>query len=246
MKHIHGAELLPQLSDTYRRFLSSSEARHLVVLGRPRVGKRWHLRQVLKEMEIVPHWVRAAVFPDKAADVLDDAAGKLLVLYETTKPFLTDSGVVSDLLGRYPPTGWLDREASIEQPEEPRNTGAKCILLDDPYTELSAEVSGSLDGLVFDFSVRDLLTCVEEQKASMAAAHGVQTATIDEVLAIYLEAVDRGIVSETEDLRGLQFSVNGVMATCKSIESGQADAWAMFPQELAGLAKLRLQGGTML
>ena len=243
MKHTKGAELLPQLPDIYRGFLSSSEARHLVVFGRPRVGKRWHLQQVLTEMEIEPHWVQAAVSPESVADVLDDAAGQLLVLYEMSKPFLTHPGSVTDLLARYPSTGWLDRKPTIEQPEQPRHIGAKCILLDDPYTELSAETRKSLDGFVFDFSVGDLLAYVQAQKASMAAEHGVQTDTIDKVLAIYGEAVDRALVSESEELPGLQFSVHGVMATCKMIESGEASAWALFPQKLAQLAMLRLGAG---
>jgi hypothetical protein len=243
MKRAKGAEILPQLPDMYRRFLSSDGARHLVVLGRPRVGKRWHLQQVLSEMDIVPHWVQAAVSPESAADVLDDAAGKLLVLYETINPFLTNISVATALLARYPSTGWLDRTPSMNQPGEPRHIGAKCILLDDPYTKLSMDTSGSLDGIVFDFSVRDLLTCVEEQKASLAAEHGVQTGTIDKVLAVYHEAVDRAVVSETEELPGVQFSVHGVMVACKMIDSGEAGSWAMFPQKLTKLAMFRLEDG---
>ncbi len=222
MVTIDGFTALKNLQNTYKEFLQNPEKRFLSILGRPRVGKRWHLEKTLTSLNLKANWVTSFSSDEELKELL--SSDKIIVFYEKT----------IDLFTKKKNREVLEQE--IEFAEKHLMPG-KILIIDDPYTKRSSSLENLLEGFQFTFTIKDLISYVELEKKSIAKEHSLKVNTIDLVLSVYKLALENKIIEEEEEIINIATSILGVAKSAQIIERDIDLALTSFPQELWGAAK---------
>ncbi len=218
MERLSGYAALSSLESRYRDFLQDPKRRFFTVLGRPRTGKRWILKDTLAKLGIEAEWRKGVIDSGSLKQALSSPG--VLVLYETTSTMFGTKKERDVLM------------AAIRDAAGGSIPG-KIIILDDPYEKRSAVLDSLLDGIEYDFTVDDLVSYVAANKSSIAAAHSLKTSSIDRVLVAFEKALEKKVIKGGDTLDGLQFSVSGLVFCAASVEADDPKAYFLLPQEIA-------------
>jgi len=215
MKTLAGYEALSGLERLYDDFFDAPSDRVLAVLGRPLTGKRWLLDKVLGKRNINALSLSGFVDVPSFRDML---MGDCPIVFE---------GMTGSLFGmkKY-------RDILISAIAGKLDGSCKVFILDDPYTKRVPELDNCLNGVVYDFTLHDLLLWAEDIKHSLAVEKELSVSSIDRILEVYRRCRDNGILSESADLSGSQFSIGGIAQAAADLERNGLTTALFFPPEL--------------